>query len=105
MNAYVKTANEPSLTHWQPRQGSQRWYNDTICAMVTSITTSLFELGIRQNTIHSANQATTEILKHPSLVEIFDHLLSQTKERITDLITNIKKFVGIDEVRPSSLSL
>lgn len=102
MNAYVKTSNEKGLTHWEPRQGPQRWYNDTICAMVTSTTTSLFEQRIRANTLHSSAQATTEILKHPSLVDIFDRLLAQTKERITDLVNGIKKLVGIEDEKPST---
>ena len=104
MNAYVKTDQETSLTHWEPRKGPQRWYNDTICAMVTSTTTSLFEKRIRENTLQSASQATTEILKNPSLVTIFDKLLAQTKERITGLIDNIKHLVGISDEAPKSNS-
>lgn len=93
MNAYIKTDKENHLVHWEPRKGPQRWYNDTICAMVTSTTTSIFEQGIRSNTIQSARQATTDILKHSSLVRIFDELLNKTKDRISGLIENIKNFV------------
>lgn len=105
MNAYVKTAMETGLTHWEPRRGPQRWYNDTICAMVTSTTTALFEQRIRENTLHSATQATTEILKHPSLVDIFDKLLAQTKERITHLVDNIKQLAGINKSQPEPNSM
>ena len=104
MNAYVKTSNEKGLTHWEPRQGPQRWYNDTICAMVTSTTTSLFEKRIRENTLHSNVQATAEILKHPSLVEMFDALLAQTKTRISNLVANVKKFAGIEEDNTDALA-
>lgn len=90
MNAYVKTANEQHLTHWEPRQGPQRFFNDTICAMVTSVATSLFEKGIRTNEITKSDDATNKILKNPSLLEIFDHILSVTKDRINTLVSQIK---------------
>ena len=95
MNAYVKTSNETGLTHWEPRKGPQRFFNDTICAMVTSTTTSLFEKGIRENTIHSSQQATDNILRSPKLLEIFDNLLARTKERISDLVEGIKEMVTL----------
>lgn len=103
MNAYVKTAGEEHLTHWEPRQGPQRFFNDTICAIVTSTTTSIFEKGIREHSIHSSAQATTDILKHPRLVEIFDAILNSIKDRTVQLVTKIKDFVAghSDEQRPA----
>lgn len=94
MNAYVKTAGDPHLTHWEPRQGPQRFFNDTVCAMVTSTTTSIFEQGIRGNSIHSSAQATADILKNPRLVTIFDAILSSTKERIVQLVSGIKSMLS-----------
>lgn len=90
MNAYVKTAGESHLTHWEPRQGPQRFFNDTVCAMVTSTTTSLFEQGIRDNSIDSSAQATMSILRNSTLVTIFDAIVSSTKERVTQLVDGIK---------------
>jgi hypothetical protein len=105
MNAYVKTSHDKGLTHWEPRQGPQRWHNDTICAMVTSVATSIFEQGIRRNTIKSAAQATTEILKSELLIKMFDDLLAKTKDRITDLVVSVKSFVGVESSHSSSNSL
>lgn|SRR3990167_5020885 len=93
MNAYIKTAGESKLTHWEPRQGPQNFFNNTICAMVTSITTSIFEQRIRQEKVNTSKQATKDILKHHSLVEIFDRLLKKNKNRITELVKDTKEFV------------
>lgn len=89
-NAYIKTANEKTLTHWETRNGPQSFFNDTICAMAICATTSLFEKGIREGTIHSSKDATTSILKSTKLKELFDYLLSNSKERITNLVQDIK---------------
>lgn len=92
MNAYVKTAQEKQLTHWEPREGAQSFFNDTICAMVSSVCTSLFEKGIREKSIQSSAEATEQILKSPALKEAFDHLLSVAINRITALVTSVKNF-------------
>lgn len=94
MNAYVKTAGEDHLTHWEPRQGPQRFFNDTVCAMVTSTTTSIFERGIRNDSIKCSAKATTDILRKPELVTIFDAILSSTKERIVLLVNGIKDMLS-----------
>ncbi|MCA0404255.1 MAG: hypothetical protein LCH30_10775 [Proteobacteria bacterium] len=94
MNAYVKTKNEIHLTHWEPRKGPQRFFNDTICAMVTSVATSLFEKGIRENTIHSSRDATKNILKNPTLREIFDAVLEKTIDRIVSLVASVTNKVN-----------
>lgn len=61
-NAYVKTAGETTLTHWEPRNGPQPFYNDSICAYVVCAITSMFEQGIRDKKITSSQQATKSIL-------------------------------------------
>jgi hypothetical protein len=96
MNAYVKTENEQTLTHWEPRNGPQHWYNDTICSMVTSVVTSVFEKQIREQSVASSAQATESILKNPTLMELFDKLLARTKQRITFLVQQVKIFVGLE---------
>ncbi|MCC5793075.1 MAG: hypothetical protein JJT82_10795 [Legionellaceae bacterium] len=97
MNAYVKTEKESTLTHWEPRKGPQSFFNDTICAMVSSVCTSLFEKGIRDNNIHSASEATESILKSASLKETFDHVVSMTKGRIIHLVDKVKEIAGIQK--------
>lgn len=91
MNAYIKTKNEDHLTHWEPRKGPQRFFNDTICGIVVSTITSLFEKEIRNETITSADEATKKILKNLSLVEVFDNILKATENRMQVLIDGIQK--------------
>ena len=93
MNAYVKTANESQLTHWEPRNGPQSFFNDTICSMVTCVVTSLFEQGIRTDRIHSSQEATQSILKNPELKETFNRLLDSACHRITNLINDVKNIL------------
>lgn len=104
MNAYVKTQNETHLTHWEPRKGPQSFFNDTICAMVTSVATSLFEKGIREDTIHSSEDATKNILKNPTLREIFDAVLEKTIDRIVSLVADVTNKVN-DLMQPPKAQL
>lgn len=97
MNAYIKTDKEKHLTHWEPRNGPQSFFNDTICSLVTCVVTSLFENGIRTSTIDSSKEATHSILKNPDLKEIFNDLLDRTTDRITNLIKAIKNKFNFQE--------
>lgn len=36
-NAYIKVAGEEHFTRWEPRKGPQSFFNDTICAMATTV--------------------------------------------------------------------
>lgn len=99
MNAYVKTAGEMQLTHWEPRKGPQAFYNDTICAMVTSTATSLFEKGVRDGSMTDSAQATTDILKNPELKRTFKHVVKNAQDAISRLLQGVKSMVGKTSVR------
>ena len=63
--------------------------------MAIAVSSSLFEHRIRQNTIHSSKDATQKILKSPGLKEAFDRLLKIVKDRVSNLIADIKKTFNI----------
>lgn len=85
MGAYIKIAGEDKLTHWEPRKGPQPFFNDTLCALVTSVATSLFEYRVRNNTLNSSAQATKEVLKSPTLKQLFKDVLKRSKDVLTIL--------------------
>ena len=89
MNAYVKVAGEKKLTHWEPRQGPQKWYNDTICAMVTVASTCLFEYEVMSPNApknYNSLKATNAILKNKEFGGIFDKVLNTEKTKVSTLV-------------------
>lgn len=98
MNAYIKTKGENDLTHWEPREGPQGLFNDTICAMVVSVTTSLFEQKVMSKGIpsnYSSKTATIKILKNPELKKTFDLIMLAKKgvDQVKLLIDGYKKLL------------
>lgn len=97
MNAYIKTAGENALTHWEPRKGPQGFFNDTICAMVVAIATRLFEHKVMSPTkepTYSSEQATKEILQNRSFKEIFNKVLTVTKDKVGELVKGYKNMLN-----------
>lgn len=90
MNAYIKCAGETHLTHWEPRKGPQSFFNDTVCAVVVSLATSLFEHKVRKGEINSSKVATTEILKSKTLKRIVSEFLNAVSERYETLLGGVK---------------
>ena len=98
MNGYIKTAGESFLTHWEPRKGPQSFFNDTICSMVISTATSLFEHNVmkQQDGTYSSEQATVEILKVKKMKSLFDRFLASVGKKINDLVNEFKEFKNDD---------
>ena len=94
MNAYIKTAGEKKVTHWEPRQGPQSFFNDTICALVISIATNHFEHQVlrRNEKGYTSEQATTEILKNKNFKSIFDTVLQRGSTAVTYVIGIVRHF-------------
>lgn len=88
-NAFIKVAGEGSLTRWEPRDGPQSFFNDTICAMAVTVMSALFEYGLRTGKINNSEQATQLILKSEAIKGIFDTLLKMEDDRITYLVAQV----------------
>lgn len=101
-NAFIKVANEKSLTRWEPRDGPQSFFNDTICAMATTVMLALFEYGLKKGTIKSSTQATRLILKSEVIKGLFDALLKSKRDRVKNLVDNIN--AKKDEIIDASTS-
>ncbi|MDP3270098.1 MAG: hypothetical protein Q8M40_13750 [Legionella sp.] len=91
MNAYIKTDGENHLTHWEPRNGPQRFFDDSICAVVVATATFVFEKGVLNNTIHNSNDATENIMKNPDFKTLFDEFLKLTENKIMHLFAWVKE--------------
>lgn len=97
MNAYIKTDCEKNLTHWEPREGPQRFRNNTICAMVISVTTNLFEQEVMsqpKGAVYSSATATKEMLKDSKLKTIFNEILSVSKDKVKELVAGYKTMLA-----------
>jgi len=90
MNAYIKTAGEDRLEHWEPRKGPQGFFNDTICAMVIAVGTNMFEHKVMEREKYTSKEATDEILKNNDFKKIFKKVLSITKNKIAELVSYYK---------------
>lgn len=91
MNAYIKTEGENRLTHWEPRNGPQRFFDDSICAVVVATATFVFEKGVLNNTIYNSNDATKNILKNPDFKTLFDEFLKLSENKIMHLFAWVKE--------------
>lgn len=94
MNAYIKTEYEDELCLWEPRQGPQPFFNDTMCAVVISVTTSIFEKKIRDQRICDCKEATTSILRDPQIAELFQQLLIPDTNKLDKLLENINHLLN-----------
>jgi hypothetical protein len=90
MNAYIKSPKEP-LTHLEPRNGPQPFFNDTICSLVVGVITWCFEKLVREGKQPSRKDI-QEIFTSKELCTIFDtYLKSKEKERIKELVSRVKQ--------------
>lgn len=90
MNAYVKVAEERKLTHWEPREGPQSFFNDTVCAVSSCAATSIFEKRVRDGDAESSEEETNYILKSKELKSCVSSFLSNSSKRISTFIDNLR---------------
>lgn len=90
-NAFIKVAGDESLTRWEPRDGPQSFFNDTICAMAVTVMSALFEYGLKEGKIHNSEQATQLILKSEAIKGIFDTLLQIKDGRMDYLVDQVNE--------------
>lgn len=100
MNAYIKTAGESDLELWEPREGPQGFFNDTICGMVIAVGTNLFEHHVMTKETYSSKQATQDILKNKAFKKIFDKVLSITRNKIAELVSSYQKIIDGNSMGP-----
>lgn len=107
MNAYIKTKGEKYLTLWEPRDGPQSFFNDTLCALIIAATTFIFEYKVSVFQIHNAQDATQSILKSRTIKEIFTSFEKKSvaiEDALIELGEVIKKIASPNEVSQDVLS-
>ena len=75
-NACVKCAGEVNLQRWEPRDGAQRTWNDTVCATLTCTATAIFKAVARSGAKWlTGERATAEISKGDDLKALSSDVL------------------------------
>jgi hypothetical protein len=93
MNAYIKTAGEAQLTHWDPQDGPEGFWSNLSDKVIAAVT-QLFEYKVKnigENGRYPSEQATTDILKSPIIKSVFKKLPRDSKECTDTLVTMVNQ--------------